>query len=930
MSGLSPIQTSPPSVNPLPAYIAASAASGIVTGEHQALSPTFAVDQNGDSTNEIVLVSPASLALINAFLDQLLYNFLSTARSTSLASLRPAVTEVLKPRLAKDAIVGADEELREFLGGGDDEELTAFHGGQEPRGDWDLDLVWKLTRLRCMVYTRLGDMEEDDEDEFIEKEQLDGSAGGPRRFSSHLGTVSPAAAIFLTSIIEFVGEQVLLIAGDATRNRLLSRPVTQDPNSQQLSPGMSSERMIVEEADTEKIALDRTYGRLWRTWRRRIRSPSHSVSRPLSRESFYRRGHSSMLAGSASRKSSISTVEDSYDREDMRIRPNVAEVLHENDPVGIPLPLTDNDVNDIEVPRAAQGEDEPEERSMTPTAATKLRPQSMLIFPSGASLLTSTSPVSFGAENVQDSRAVGRVRSRSLPTPLQTPYGSPLDGQPAESAFTTPMETANPLNDLEVPESNEEQLKTPTAETHQVEREPHDEEQNGKRGAMAGIAAGTASIGAAAVAATSAAHIIHRREPEAGDETPTEKETPGLVNHIDETIETQEIENTVDEEESNAKTPMASSMNVPQISQHLVGDVPSGNSQSKRASRASSVYVYVKQPHHGRDPSLTTTEAGDDYDYRNDPLEHESGTQGVADPEDLALSDNEEQNEAKEEPKAFVLSAPPAGKRRSSEYPVRCEDVTGTGLTSPAPPISRAPGTSGADTGVPPLTPLREIMEAAHDTSDEASRSSTTASQKHDSLASQERVPSGHSGRPDSHTSQSQSQTKHSSVGSRLSEHRNQVVVLPPPLATSSSSYSINDRGDRAGVQRVSPPPLTPGAREARDSGTARAQRSESLGSIENQKRPLTSGSATSRVSRKQQLPVRTSFEGLAGAADDSQRDLVGPDSFDNLVRSGQTIQYTLTPQNMREIEVSLVRSLAKSRLVLIMYSDPRISSMEQ
>ena len=33
--------------------------------------------------------------------------------TTTLAALRPAVSEVLKPKLAKDAINNADEELRE-------------------------------------------------------------------------------------------------------------------------------------------------------------------------------------------------------------------------------------------------------------------------------------------------------------------------------------------------------------------------------------------------------------------------------------------------------------------------------------------------------------------------------------------------------------------------------------------------------------------------------------------------------------------------------------------------------------------------------------------------------------------------------------------------------------------------------------------------
>ena len=98
------------------------------------------------------------------------------------------MVDVLKPRLAKEALSAAEEELSE-LGGAEDEQ-TEFRGGQEPGGDFDLVRSWKLTRLRCMVYTRLGDMvswglffcsngprgrvtiltkpqEEDDEDEYL-------------------------------------------------------------------------------------------------------------------------------------------------------------------------------------------------------------------------------------------------------------------------------------------------------------------------------------------------------------------------------------------------------------------------------------------------------------------------------------------------------------------------------------------------------------------------------------------------------------------------------------------------------------------------------------------------------------------------------------------------------------------------------------------
>ncbi len=271
---------SPPlSVSPEAAFIAASAASQIVTNDHDSHADTW-FDQHGiEPSGETALVSPAALQLVNNFLDQLLFNFLSISRSTTLTSLRPAVSEVLKPKLAKDAINQADEELREYLGGGDDDDILQQTG--EVPSDWDLELVWKRTRLRCMVYSSLGDMEEEDEDYYMEQEHLEGG-------DEQLGeTVSPAVAIFLTSILEFMGEQALIVAGQAAYHRMR---VKYEKELREGARNQSdlADRIVVEELDMERVALDRTLGRLWRAWKKRIRSPtldSHSFQRPFSRDS---------------------------------------------------------------------------------------------------------------------------------------------------------------------------------------------------------------------------------------------------------------------------------------------------------------------------------------------------------------------------------------------------------------------------------------------------------------------------------------------------------------------------------------------------------------------------------------------------------------------------------------------------------------------
>ncbi|KAI1271706.1 hypothetical protein F5Y07DRAFT_331875 [Xylaria sp. FL0933] len=277
--GVHSLMSPPLSVSPEAAFIAASAASQIVTNDHDTHSATW-YDQVGIEPAEgTALVSSGALLLANNFVDQLLFNVLATAGSTSLASLRSAVIDVLKPKLAKDVINSADEELREYLGGGEIENLARSAPSQAAR-DWDLELVWKRTRLRCMVYSSLGDMEEEDEDYYVEREHLDGETG-----ESVTELVSPAVAIFLTSILEFMGEQVLIVAGQAAFNRLRVK-YEKELKDGTLQPGDVCERIVVEELDMERVALDRTLGRLWRAWKKRIRSPMEpNFSRPFSRSS---------------------------------------------------------------------------------------------------------------------------------------------------------------------------------------------------------------------------------------------------------------------------------------------------------------------------------------------------------------------------------------------------------------------------------------------------------------------------------------------------------------------------------------------------------------------------------------------------------------------------------------------------------------------
>ncbi|KAI1502910.1 hypothetical protein F5X99DRAFT_147636 [Biscogniauxia marginata] len=372
------LMTPPLTVTPEAAFIAASAASQIVTTDHDNYSESWYDEAGIEPSGETALVSPGALQLANNFVDQLLFNIIAVSKSTTLSALRPAVSEVLKPKLAKDAINQAEEELREYLGGGEVADLaqSSQESSTELPKDWDLELVWKRTRLRCMVYSSLGDMEEEDEDLYMEQEHLRGES---EDFSSE--TVPPAVAIFLTSILEFMGEHVLVVAGQAAFNRLRAK-YEKDLKDGILPPRGLADRIVVEELDMERVALDRTLGRLWRAWKKRIRSPLEpNFSRSFSRSSAsqIRRASSVTDLSSSLRAHRDAIIHDEGEVEVGSAEKGTAKAnTSDLDPASLPLPDSD-----IEVTYSDEEEDQDGE-SLPPRPRSWIAPR-----PSAAGLILS-------------------------------------------------------------------------------------------------------------------------------------------------------------------------------------------------------------------------------------------------------------------------------------------------------------------------------------------------------------------------------------------------------------------------------------------------------------------------------------------------------------------------------------------------------------
>lgn len=421
----------PSSINPEPAYIAVSAASQLVTAE---------LETDG------VTISASALAQLNSFLDNVLFNILLAAKSAKLSLLRPAIYNVLKPKLGKAAISGADEELREYLGDDEDEdESLETNLDREARHEFDLELAWKLARLRCMVYSRLGDLEEDDEDEYIEREDLDERGGKPRRFSSHPSRVTTAAAIFLTSIIEFLAEQALAHAAQATQ-RKLSRSRSSQSNLDAAASLPSADRIEVSEADMRHLGRDSPLQKLWRGWRHQVRMPTDPASRPISPDSHMIPGHS--------RKPSMNPSGDIPESEEQH-QPPVPGVIHESDPACIPLPITDNDIDEIEVPglSSAHDNDHIVDTDRSPGRDRLRRLRSLERFPSQVTPLTLTSldDRTGSPEAALNRPTMQHRRSRSLPTsPILTSCATTLGIAAHKSNAAEPSREVNQAQDDKV------------------------------------------------------------------------------------------------------------------------------------------------------------------------------------------------------------------------------------------------------------------------------------------------------------------------------------------------------------------------------------------------------------------------------------------------------------------------------------------------
>lgn len=326
-------------VRPTPDYISPVNASQIATESQYSSKGSVSEDEDPVDRYGRVAVAEGAVALTNSFLDKLLYDFLSTARSTSFLALKPAVADVLKKSLARDAIARAEGDVEDLLALQDsDDEDERLHTPKES-GKWNLEFIWKRARLRVMMRSDKSDFDIDDDERYMQEEGL---LQG-RRFSQTT-VISLSAEIFLAGVLDFVAEQLLSLASSsaAMRTRRQGVNARADPGLQTMA------HVLVQEPDIEKAALNSSMERLWRNWRKSLRSRGLSFGRRSSIRSY---------SGSPGMAQRESISENSLRKESTPYIPDMnypEHVLASN----IPLPMNERDVAEIETPWLARDPDE--------------------------------------------------------------------------------------------------------------------------------------------------------------------------------------------------------------------------------------------------------------------------------------------------------------------------------------------------------------------------------------------------------------------------------------------------------------------------------------------------------------------------------------------------------------------------------------------
>ncbi|KAI4717438.1 hypothetical protein E4T48_06351 [Aureobasidium sp. EXF-10727] len=367
--------TTPPAVanvKPAPEYISLSSASQLATD----VADTRADDDHSWRLHHRATVAESAVASINQFLDRQLYEYIAVARTTALNALRPAVTEVLKKTLARDAIASAQDNLQDLLALRVDDDLDESRPSSQSGPKFNLDFTWKRSRLRVMMRSEKSEFDIDDDERYVRQEGLNTT------FSETAGVISLASEIFLAGVLDYLGEMLLTMASQVTLGRI------QRANASSGLPQNTDDvtYILVDDTDLERAVLNSPLDRQWRAWKKSVRMHNRASQQ----------SHSAASSPVVIRRGSL------WDRLPDRPENNYPEhVLASN----IPLPENQRDVDEIEVPGLAKDPDRPQSAQQSHHAPRSYRPQS----------------AGFAAHRQYQYDHFAKSRPLSVPLPMTTP-----------------------------------------------------------------------------------------------------------------------------------------------------------------------------------------------------------------------------------------------------------------------------------------------------------------------------------------------------------------------------------------------------------------------------------------------------------------------------------------------------------------------------
>ncbi|CAG8552497.1 22155_t:CDS:2 [Dentiscutata erythropus] len=146
-------------------------------------------------------ISPEALAVINHFLDEFLYLLVDTSCSLYLENIKLAIFNVLPTHVGKNSIKEADFELNTFLESGNfDKTLEKTVELSDP---YPVQRVFEQFRIKCKYYSTLSEQN-------FSINDCDPSTV-PGLHNSDGIYISPSLAIYVTAVLEYVGEHILVL-----------------------------------------------------------------------------------------------------------------------------------------------------------------------------------------------------------------------------------------------------------------------------------------------------------------------------------------------------------------------------------------------------------------------------------------------------------------------------------------------------------------------------------------------------------------------------------------------------------------------------------------------------------------------------------------------------------------------------------------------